>query len=118
MNSADRSIALVDYALRRRFYFVEMLPNENLLTSWLEKNEVKIKEKILRIFIEINKKIVEIDRLGKHFQLGHTYYFVKNLEELNRSWKYAIYPLLEVYLFGEQDALNEFESLFNKIINE
>jgi len=118
MNSADRSIALVDYALRRRFYFVEMLPSTTMLESWLDENNVGIKEKIVEIFSVFNQKIRENEKLGKHFQLGHTYFFVKDLEELKRSWRYAIRPLLEEYLFGNEEELKSFEQDLGRILGE
>lgn len=118
MNSADRSIALVDYALRRRFYFVEMLPNRTMLEFWLDENNVEIKDKIIEIFSVFNQKIRENEKLGKHFQLGHTYFFVKDVDELERNWKYAIKPLLEEYLFGDEEELRTFEHDFNRILGE
>jgi len=118
MNSADRSIALVDYALRRRFYFVEMLPSETMLEFWLDENKVEIKDKVIEIFSVFNRKIRENEKLGKHFQLGHTYFFVKDVNELKRNWKYAIRPLLEEYLFGDEEELRTFENDFNRILGE
>jgi 5-methylcytosine-specific restriction protein B len=118
MNSADRSIALVDYALRRRFYFVEMLPSKTMLGFWLDENKVEIKDKVIEIFSVFNRKIRENEKLGKHFQLGHTYFFVKDLDELKRNWKYAIRPLLEEYLFGDEEELRTFENDFERILGE
>jgi len=118
MNSADRSIALVDYALRRRFYFVEMLPSKTMLGFWLDENKVEIKDKVIEIFSIFNRKIRENEKLGKHFQLGHTYFFVKDVDELKRNWKYAIRPLLEEYFFGDEEELRTFENDFNRILGE
>jgi 5-methylcytosine-specific restriction protein B len=97
MNSADRSIALVDYALRRRFYFIELLPDEQILRKYLEKNipkDVSLEE-ILDLFNEINK-IIEKDTLGKHYQLGQSYFMLKdiNRDKIGRLWRYAIKPIL------------------------
>ena len=118
MNSADRSIALLDYALRRRFFFFSMEPDHNLLEKWLDKNGVAIKDKVIQIFTAFNERIRKNEKLGKHFQLGHTYFFVKSDEELERNWKYAIRPLLEEYFFGEQEALSAFEADINNAVSK
>jgi MoxR-like ATPase len=118
MNTADRSIALVDYALRRRFYFIEMWPDEDILMYWLEKAKVDLKEKIISIFSTFNESIRNNEKLGKHFQLGQTYFFVKSRDELLRNWKYAVKPLLEEYLFGEENELRVFEDELNNILSK
>src|SRR5205823_437816 len=75
MNSADRSIALIDYALRRRFYFVELMPDVEILERFLTKNSIKLdKEHIKNFFNFINSAISNDERLGRHFQLGHSHF--------------------------------------------
>ncbi|HEY7108278.1 MAG TPA: AAA family ATPase [Nitrososphaeraceae archaeon] len=79
MNSADRSLALVDFALRRRFYFIELMPDENILRSFLERNQCNIVEGTVKFFKEINDAIKKEGKLGKHYQLGYSYFMKENL---------------------------------------
>jgi len=95
MNSTDKSIALIDIALRRRFTFLKMKPNETLIAF------PRAKE----IFIALNKKITE--DLGEEYQIGHSY-FMKIAEDndLDFVLEYKIIPLLEEYYYGD-DRLEE-----------
>ena len=75
MNSADRSIAFVDYALRQRFYFIEFYPdeaNEDVL-KWFMKNNIKefYQSNILEMMKEINSIISK--KLGRDYQVGYSY---------------------------------------------
>ncbi len=96
MNSTDKSIALIDIALRRRFTFLKMEPNADLI----EYNEARV------IFDELNKRI-EKD-LDKDYQLGHSYFMnIQNSEDLAFVLEYKIIPLLEEYYYGDKDRLKE-----------
>lgn len=91
MNSTDKSIALIDIALRRRFTFVNMVPNAELI----QYNKSK------ELMINLNEK------LDKELQIGHSYFMgIENLEELSFTCKYKIKPLLEEYFYGN-DKLDE-----------
>lgn len=113
MNSVDRSIAIVDYALRRRFLFYLMMPSSNILEKWVNNPDFKIseilKKRILSLFTNLNKKIKEERKLGKHYQIGHTYFFVKSEEELRIRWDYMIKPLLEEYLNFNEENLSDYD---------
>jgi MoxR-like ATPase len=117
MNSADRSIALPDYALRRRFLFIEFLPEEKILSKWFDANPPAIeKEKILALFLEMNNRIGTSKSLGKHFQIGHSYFMQKDMGKvkLEKVWKYSIRPLIGEYFFEEPDELEAFDKLFKE----
>ncbi|GAI88841.1 unnamed protein product, partial [marine sediment metagenome] len=113
MNSLDRSIAIVDYALRRRFIFYPMMPDSEILENWLNFASNNIDQddgiKILNLFLNLNSKIKEDKKLGKNFQIGHTYFFIKNKEELHEKWTYMIKPLLEEYLNFNEDDLADYK---------
>ena len=92
MNSTDKSIALIDVALRRRFTFVKMMPNPDLV----ENEEAKT------MMVELNKFITE--KLGEDFQIGHSYFITDDLEF---AIDYKIVPLLEEYFFADAEGLKE-----------
>ena len=117
MNSADRSIAFIDYALRRRFYFKKMLPNEGILRQWIDENNSTISEQVIKLFNEINDIIAKDNSLGEDFQLGHSIFFIRDLDELRREWDYRIFPLLEEMFFDNQDELdNNILPSYKKIV--
>ena len=96
MNSTDKSIALIDIALRRRFTFVKMNPNDELINH-LESQ---------KLFKELNQKVK--DKLGEDYQIGHSYFMkIKNDTDLCFVLKYKIKPLLEEYFYGDTDGLND-----------
>ena len=117
MNSADRSIAFVDYALRRRFYFIEFYPdaeNEDILKKWFIRNEIKesYQKNVLEFIREINIEISK--KLGREYQIGYTY-FMKYIdyEKLQRVIDYAIIPLIEQYFFGKKENVEGIKRICN-----
>jgi hypothetical protein len=116
MNSADRSIAMVDYALRRRFDFIELPADETVLREYLKKHECSVSvEKVIGLFQRVNSAVTS--ELGKHYAVGHTYFMKPNLteERLRDTWKYSIEPLLEEYFFSNTRLLESltFEALWS-----
>ena len=114
MNIADRSLALVDFALRRRFAFVSLEPAFN--EAWLEwciKESGMDKEILSRIrerMIKLNKEIAEDRTLGEQFKIGHSYVTPAPGEQVSdtRAWftevvETEIAPLLEEYWFDNPD---------------
>jgi len=109
MNTADKSIALVDYALRRRFAFVPLQPVENgkapVLESWMVENKIPNQDKLIDLFLKLNARVTQ--EHGEHFQVGHSYFMNKKLAEdtqfpgqtLSRIWKYQIQPLIREYSY-------------------
>jgi 5-methylcytosine-specific restriction endonuclease McrBC GTP-binding regulatory subunit McrB len=99
MNTADRSVEALDTALRRRFSFIEMLPEPKLLDP--EKLKIDIQGINLRLLLEtINDRIEKL--LDREHQIGHSYFLgVKNLEDLKQIFKNKIIPLLQEYFFGD-----------------
>jgi 5-methylcytosine-specific restriction enzyme B len=121
MNSADRSIAFVDYALRRRFYFKELYPDTNgdILYLWYKSNNIKEVDpkQIVTLVTEINKKISEL--IGREYQIGYSYFMVKNLDriKLKNIIDYAITPLIEQYFFGKKHKVEEIKHIWSTILN-
>ena len=95
MNTADRSVEALDTALRRRFSFVEMQPDPNH-EDLSEVGDVKLK-KLLKT---INERIELL--IDKDHQIGHSYFIgIQGLEDLKRTFKDKIIPLLEEYFYGD-----------------
>jgi MoxR-like ATPase len=108
MNTADRSIALVDAALRRRFYFVPFLPSEqpvkDVLRRWLAKQERS--DLPARLLDVLNDKIAKDE-----VSIGPSYLMTGDGSDssLRRIWRYAIMPLLEEHYYGtKHDVAKEF----------
>ncbi len=96
MNSTDKSIALIDIALRRRFTFLKMEPNLDLVDNVKAKNIMK----------QLNEKITET--LGVDYVLGHSYFMkIENDDDLDFVLEYKIKPLLEEYFYGDSEGLKQ-----------
>ena len=99
MNTADRSIALLDTALRRRFDFEEMMPKPELLRG-KDIEGVDLEQLLTKINDRIKN---EYDR---DHQIGHSYLMgVKNKEQLERAYKNRILPLLNEYFYNDIDSI-------------
>lgn len=102
MNTADRSIAIFDYALRRRFAFIEVAPDYEILKAF--HHETSFIKKLIEIIERINKDIAD-----KHFYLGISFFMVDDLEEMLESiWKTEIEPYLEEYFFGNSEIIENY----------
>jgi len=105
MNTADRSLVKLDIALRRRFAFVELMPNSK------ELDDFKIKEISVRAILEkINQRIK--DKGMREYQIGHSYFMpggktVQDISKLQYIFAYEIIPLLREYFFDNEEKLQE-----------
>lgn len=113
MNTADRSIALVDDAMRRRFAFVSLHPDEtpvrSLLRRWSEHHELG--DRAARLLDELNSRIDD-----PNFRIGPAYFMKQHDsdahcdERLDRIWRTAIMPLLEEHHYGNwRDVRHRYE---------
>ncbi|MEO6860203.1 MAG: AAA family ATPase, partial [Microcoleus sp.] len=110
MNTADRSIALVDNALRRRFAFIPLYPNYELLQNYHHREKTGFPvDKLIGILKNINRTIN-----NKHYELGISFFLTKTLaEDIQDIWQMEIEPYLEEYFFDNQEKMDEF--LWDKI---
>lgn len=113
MNTADRSLAMMDYALRRRFSFFEMKPGFskdgfNAYQSSLGNEDFN---KLVSAIIDLNKVIESDDSLGSGFCIGHSYLCNKDKKDVDRDWlkrvvKFDIAPMLREYWFDNDTKFN------------
>ena len=108
MNTADRSVALVDAALRRRFYFVPFMPSEapvrDVLAAWLKDKDLD--DRPARFLTALNERIA-----NEEIAIGPSYFMTSGSvdPDLKRIWKYAILPVLEEHFYGvNRDVEAEF----------
>lgn len=92
MNTADRSVGHIDYAIRRRFAFVDVLPDESVITNAKAQTLFK---KVAELFKEGS---ISPDFKAHDVQIGHSYFIVKDDAELEMKLKYEIKPILMEYL--------------------
>lgn len=115
MNTADRSLALVDYALRRRFNFISLKPRfDDKFKKYLQSQNIDdiVINKIIEQVSELNK-IISNDKknLGEGFQIGHSFFCtyplfngITSVEWYKKVIKTEIAPLLKEYWFDDEDS--------------
>ena len=108
MNIADRSLALVDLALRRRFAFFDLEPTlGKRWRNWVKENagiDITFLKDIEKRLVSLNKEISDDPKLGEQYRIGHSYVTPNTEIEDPAAWfrwvvEHEIYPLLEEYLF-------------------
>jgi hypothetical protein len=112
MNAADRSVTVVDQALRRRFSFLEMPPDGRVLALWLEAHppaDEAFGPKVVALFEALNRKLA--DDLGPACQVGHSYFMVPSLDRdrLRTVWDHHVRPVLEGYFAAHPQRLAGYE---------
>lgn len=120
MNTADRSLAMIDYALRRRFSFIDIEPGfdsegfinyqKGLANDTFNSLIEKIKE--------LNNEIIADDSLGKGFCIGHSYFC--NADKCTQEWmmdvvEFDILPTLSEYWFDEPDKLQYWNEVLHSV---
>jgi 5-methylcytosine-specific restriction protein B len=104
MNSADRSIGHIDYAIRRRFSFVSLKSDKNVISTY-DKYDSDVKEKAEGLFEEIKDLIstnINADLDVDDLMVGHSYFLCKTADDLKMRLEYEIIPLIEEY---EKDGI-------------
>lgn len=112
MNTADRSLAMLDYALRRRFAFFDMKPGFNT-QGFCEYRDSLNNPKFNRLLLEVdrlNENISEDESLGEGFCVGHSYFCqLKSVDDtvLANIVAYELIPLIKEYWFDEPQKVKE-----------
>lgn len=119
MNTADKSIGGIDYAIRRRFLFFSLLPNKKTILEYkidkLEdaderKVQQEINEKAAMLFEHI-EELFNADNLNNEYyrddvQIGHTYFLVSSVDQLYLRFRYQMLPILREYY---KDGMFQFD---------
>jgi MoxR-like ATPase len=121
MNTADRSLAMMDYALRRRFAFFEFEPafqSEGFKTFQTAKSNDKFNT-LIRTIEEMNQAIVQDDSLGRGFRVGHSYFCTG--EVITKDWlkelvEYELLPLINEYWFDEPSKVDDWTNKLRRVI--
>ena len=106
MNTADRSIAMLDTALRRRFAFIEIEPDLDIFNNPSLVSSAKVNGTIdIPILLgKLNEKITE--KLDRDHRIGHSYFMdIIGINQLYKVWYYKIIPLLSEYFYNDIDTL-------------
>lgn len=98
MNTADRSIALLDLALRRRFSFLELMPNAALINNFEPID-------LAAVLTFLNERISLL--VDRDHQIGHSYFLgIENVSDLHFAWFNRVLPLLQEYFYNATDRLH------------
>lgn len=112
MNAADRSVALVDQALRRRFSFLDMPPDAAVLRAWLREHPPAacgFADEVVALFERLNRRLAA--DLGVPCQVGHSCFMVPGLDEarLRVVWEHHVRPMLEEHFAGRRERPTGYE---------
>ena len=120
MNTADRSLAMIDYALRRRFSFFEVEPgfdSDGFINYQNALNNETLNELIEKVK-ELNKEIARDKSLGKGFCIGHSYFCGRDVcsdEWLHSIVDYDILPMLSEYWFDDTAKIQTWENVLQGV---
>jgi hypothetical protein len=114
MNTADRSLALVDFALRRRFHAFEMRPSRDILKSYLKARDEDT-DLVLHFFDLVQERVASPD-----YAPGHSYWMAEDLspQGLSRVWRYELYPYLAEYWFEHRSYLDDLNDKVTRLLAE
>ena len=125
MNTADRSLAMIDYALRRRFSFFEMEPGFN--SEGFTKYQNGFANETFNALIDqikaLNKEITDDKSPGRGFQIGHSYFCGREEAGCTDEWmrsvvEFDILPMLGEYWFDEPDKLSRWEKNLRGVFDD
>ena len=128
MNTADRSLAMIDYALRRRFSFFDIEPCFKTITNdatddrfreYIDGLQNDVIKRLIAKIVELNGEISK--KLGKGFCIGHSYFCNLKKEDsindrLNAIIEYEIIPMLKEYWFDDLETVGEWEKSLRAIV--
>ena len=123
MNTADRSLALIDYALRRRFSFFAMEPGfgSDGFREYMKSFDNDTFETLIEKIKDLNFEIAKDPSLGNGFCIGHSYFCGQ--EDCSDEWmqsvvEYDILPMLEEYWFDEPTKMQKWQNILRGVFND
>lgn len=123
MNTADRSLAMIDYALRRRFSFFEMEPgfSSDGFKAYQESMQNETFNALIEQIIDLNREIKTDESLGEGFRIGHSYFCGQT--SCTEDWMksviyYDIIPMLQEYWFDDRPKVQRWENLLSGVFND
>lgn len=125
MNTADRSLAIIDYALRRRFAFYDVRPafyNKTFM-QMVENKKSKNLSRLISYVKELNDDISSDDSLGRGFEVGHSYFCTSPDTQIDHKWikstvEYELIPLINEYWFDDSDKVDEWSKKLRGVEND
>lgn len=121
MNTADRSLAMIDYALRRRFAFFDLKPGFDSagFRDYCDELSNSNFDNLVLTLKELNEEIKNDESLGDGFRIGHSYLCnLKSADNLDFIVEYELIPLLKEYWFDEQDKVKIWSDKLRSVIND
>ena len=122
MNTADRSLAMIDYALRRRFSFFEIDPGfeSKGFSDYQKTLENDTFDELIQKVIELNDEISRDKSLGKGFCIGHSYFCGRTKETCTDEWMqsvvdYDILPMLSEYWFDDDSKVQRWDNILHGV---
>lgn len=110
MNTADRSVAVLDQALRRRFYFIPLFPGEPPVDGMLRRFLMRHRPEMIDVADLLD---LANEQLPRHFRIGPSHLMRLDLDDdvLDRVWRFAVLPSIAEQFFDREDELNATMSL-------
>lgn len=122
MNTADRSLAMIDYALRRRFSFFEMAPafESKGFKEYQHSLDNRTFNELISEIVKLNGEISRDKSLGKGFCIGHSYFCGKTNETCTNEWmqsvvNYDILPMLSEYWFDDDTKVQRWDHILHGV---
>lgn len=122
MNTADRSLAMIDYALRRRFSFFEMAPafESKGFKEYQHSLDNRTFNELISEIVKLNGEISRDKSLGKGFCIGHSYFCGKAKETCTNEWmqsvvNYDILPMLSEYWFDDDTKVQRWDHILHGV---
>lgn len=99
MNTTDRSVGTIDYAIRRRFAFKTLEADRSVVQDWDGFKDEDVRERSLKLFDSVKKFLEDnkVDMDIKDMMVGHSYFLAENSVDLDMKWQYEILPLIQEY---------------------